>query len=124
MLMGVSKPPVHCWTVASIIHVHCNSLEPILTEENKWARFEMAMHFRDPVDLTEYQDMHDWIHLDEKWFFLSQEREIYILLPEEKNQSIASNSKSHITKVMFLCTVARRQYNPCAKSWWDGKLHI
>ena len=26
----------------------------------------MAMQFRDPEDLTKYQDMHDQIHLDEK----------------------------------------------------------
>ena len=32
--------------------------------------------------------------------------------------------KLHITKVMFLCPVARPQYYPCVKSWWDGKLGI
>ena len=37
---------------------------------------------------------------------------------------ITINHKSHITKVMFLCAVVRPQYNPCAKSWWDGKLGI
>ena len=64
--MKVSKPTVHCWIVASMIHVHCNSLQPLLTEENKWARLEMALYFRDPDDPTKYQDMHDWIHVDEK----------------------------------------------------------
>ena len=33
--MGVSKTTLHCWIVASMIRVHCNSLTPILTEENK-----------------------------------------------------------------------------------------
>ena len=33
--MGVSKTTVHRWIVASMIRVHCNSLKPILTEENK-----------------------------------------------------------------------------------------
>ena len=36
----------------------------------------MAMYFRDPKDLTKYQDMHDWIHLVEKWFFLTWEKEM------------------------------------------------
>ena len=85
--MGVSKTAVHHWIVASTIHVHCNSLKPILTEENKWARVEMAMHFRDPEDPTNYQDMHDQIHLDEKWFFLMQEKVRYLLLLEEKTQN-------------------------------------
>ena len=61
---------------ASTICAHCDSLKSILTEENKWARVEMALHFRDPEDPTKYQDMCDWIHLDEKWFFLTWEKEI------------------------------------------------
>ena len=64
--MGVSKTTVHHWIVASTIHVHYNSFKPILTEENKWVRLEIALHFWDHEDPTKYQDMHDWIHLDEK----------------------------------------------------------
>ena len=122
--MGVSKTTVYRWIVASTICVHYNSLKPILTEENQWARVEMAMDFRDPEDPMKYQDMHDLIYLDEKWFFLSQEKERYLLLPEEKNPKHCIKHKSHITKAMFLCAVARPQYNPCAKFWWDGKLGI
>ena len=104
--MGVSKTTVHPWIVGSTIHVHCNSLKPVLTEENKVARLLMALHFRDPVDLTKYHDMLDWIQLDEKWFFLTQKKESYLLLPEEKNPKHCIKDKSHITKVMFLCAVA------------------
>ena len=39
------------------------------------ARVEMALHFRDHVDPTKYQDMCDRIHVDERCFFLSQEKE-------------------------------------------------
>ena len=35
---GGVKTTVHHWIVASTICVHCNSLKPILTEENKLAR--------------------------------------------------------------------------------------
>ena len=68
--------------------------------------------------------MMDCIHVDEKWFFLSQQRERYLLLPEEKNPKRCVKSKSHITKVMFLCAVARPCFNPSANSWWAGKLGI
>ena len=47
-LMGVLKTTVQCWIVASTIHVHSNSLKPILTEENKLARLLMANHIWDP----------------------------------------------------------------------------
>ena len=36
--MGVSKTTVHCWIVALTIRFHCNSLKPILKEENQVAR--------------------------------------------------------------------------------------
>ena len=65
MSMGVSKTTVHHWIVASMIHVHCNSLKTILTEDNKWAGFEMALSFRDPANLGKYQDLRDRIHVDE-----------------------------------------------------------
>ena len=124
MLMGVSETTVHHWIVASTICVHCNSLKPILMEENKWARLEMALHFLDPEDPTKYQDMRDRVHLDEKWLFLTWEKERYLLLPEEKEPTHCVKHKSHITKVMFLYAVARPHLNPCAKCWWDGKLGI
>ena len=124
MSVGVSKTTVHHWIVGLTIHVHCNSLKPVLTEENKVERLLMALHFRDPVDLTKYHDMLDQIHLDEKWFFLTQKKERYLLLPEEKTPKCCIKHKSHITKVMFLCAVVHPRFNPSANSWWDRKLGI
>ena len=122
--MGVLKTTVQCWIVASIIHVHSNLLKPILTEENKLARLLMANHFQDPQDPSKYQDMCDCIHLDEKWFFLTREKECYLLVLDEKNPKHCIKHRSHIMKVMFLCTVVRPHFNTSANSWWDGKLGI
>ena len=122
--MGVSKTTVQHWIVDSTIRVHSNSLKPILTEENKLAKLLMANHFRDPQDPSKFQDMCDWIHLDEKWFFLTQEKERYLLVSDEKNPKHCVKHKSHITKGMFLCTVARPCFSMSANSWWDGKLGI
>ena len=57
-------------------------------------------------------------------FFLTWEKERYLLLPDEKNPKWCIKHKSHITKVMFLCAIARLHYDPCAKYFWDGKLGI
>ena len=122
--LGVSKTTVQRWIVDSTIQVHCNSLKPVLTEENKVARLIMVLEARDPQDPSKFLDMMDRIHVDEKWFFLSRQRERYLLLPEEKNPKRSIKSKSHITKVMFLCAVACPRFNPSANSWWDGKLGI
>ena len=44
--------------------------------------------------------------------------------PRGENPKWCVKHKLHIAKVMFLCAAARPQYNPCAKTWWDGKLGI
>ena len=93
-------------------------------EENKVAWLVMALDSWDPQDPMKFCDMMDCIHLDEKWFFLSRQKERYLLLPEEKNPKQCVKSKLHITKVMFLCAVAHPHFNPSANSWWDGKLRI
>ena len=106
MSLGVSKTMVDHWIVDSTRRVHSNSLKPVLTEENKVAWLIMALDSRDPQDPMKFLDMMDHIHVDEKWFFLSRQKERYLLLPEEKNPKWCVKSKLHITKVMFLCTVA------------------
>ena len=62
--------------------------------------------------------------MDEKWFFLTREKERYLLHREKKNAKHCVKHKSHITKVVLLCAVARPHSNPCSNSWWDGKLGI
>ena len=103
--MGVSKTMVHHWIVDLTIGIHSNSLKPVLTEENKVAQLFMTLDSRDPQDPTKFLDMMDQIHVDEKWFFLSQQKERYLLLLEEKNPKWCIKSKLHITKVMFLCAI-------------------
>ena len=70
--LGVSKTTVQRWIVDSTIRVRCNSLKPVLTEENKVARLIMALESRDPNDPSKFLDMMDHVHVDEKWFFLSR----------------------------------------------------
>ena len=84
-LMGVSKTMVHHWIVDLTIRIHSNSLKPVLTEENNVAQLFMAFDSWDPQDPMKFLDMMDQIHVDEKWFFLSQQKERYLLLPEEKS---------------------------------------
>ena len=88
------------------------------------AQLFMALDSQDPQDPTKSLDMMDQIHVDEKWFFLSWQKERYLLLPDKKNPKQCVKSKSHKTKVMFLCAIAHPRFNPCANSWWDGKLGI
>ena len=93
-------------------------------EKNKVAWLVMALDSQDPQDPMKFLDMMDCIHVDEKWFFLSWQKERYLLVLEEKNPKQCMKSKLHITKVMFLCAITHPHFNPSANSWWDGKLGI
>ena len=120
--MGVSKTTVQHWIVPSTIRVHSNSLKPILTEENKLARLLMAtisgihripLSFR--ICVIRFIWMRNGSSLPEKRSATSLSR---------MNPKRCVKHKSHITKVMFLCAVARLRFNTSANSWWDGKLGI
>ena len=108
--------------VASTICVLCSSLKPFLAEENIWARVEMALCFRDLENPTKYQGMHDRIHLDEKWFFLTQEKERYLLLLKRKPKMVHKPQMPYHKGNVLVCCCKYSIYNPCVPSWWDGKL--
>ena len=52
----MSKTTVQRWIVDLTIRVHCNSLKPVLTEENKVARLIMALESRDEEFREAIQD--------------------------------------------------------------------
>ncbi|RHY87098.1 hypothetical protein DYB35_013778 [Aphanomyces astaci] len=52
-------------------------------------------------------DMQDVVHLDEKWFYMTKLRRRFLVWHDENIIPRQLQSKSHITKVMFLVAVAR-----------------
>lgn len=93
-----------------VIMPHTSALKPILTEENKLQRVLYAMERVQPSG-TAWKPVFNEIHVDEKWFFLSQDNFRYYISAQEKEQNKIRTSrtkhKRHILKVMFLCAVAR-----------------
>ncbi|KAL7578224.1 hypothetical protein ACA910_012647 [Epithemia clementina (nom. ined.)] len=103
---------------------HTSSVKPTLTEENKVARIMYCLEIRHPIDINRYQDMMNIIHVDEKWFFLTRVKEQFYLADDEDLPTRSVKHKSHITKVQFLCAVARPRFDNTTISWFDGKLGI
>ena len=94
---------------------HTSALKPTLTPSNELSRFLYAL---DQVDTStinlrsgpKFKDMMDRVHIDEKWFFLCNEGERYILVSDEEAPKRFVKHKSHVTKVMFLVAQARPRY--------------
>jgi hypothetical protein len=68
--------------------------------------------------------MEDEIHVDEKWFYLTESTARFIMVDDEDDPHRALKSKATKEKVMFLSAVAKPRYDPHRKAMWDGKLGL
>ena len=106
-----------------IIYRHSNAIKPHLTPEHEVAR---VLYGREKLNISdkEYDDFLNSIHVDEKWFFLTEEDWKVYLTPGEKQPRRTTSHKSHILKIMFLCAVARPRFNAAGECIFDGKIGI
>jgi hypothetical protein len=65
------------------------------------------------------------IHIDEKWFYMTQtDGKYYLALDEEEPLWTCKNKRLFISKIIFLATIARPCWDPIREEMWDGKLGI
>ena len=65
-----------------------------------------------------YDGFYQHVHVDEKWFFLTEQQMQMYLAPSEEAPLRVSQKKDHVVKVMFLAAVAR----PRCDENFDGKI--
>ncbi|ETV66232.1 hypothetical protein H257_17274 [Aphanomyces astaci] len=117
---GISYGTLHRYLKRGVFRAHSNAIRPMLTDANKYSRLKFALNFMAPgQDMCE---MLDYVHLDEKWFYLTLVNRKFYLVPGEKPPKRKCKSKRFITKVMFLTAVARPRLNEDTGVWWDGKI--
>ena len=68
--------------------------------------------------------MEDLIHIDEKWFYLMKDGQCFIIAADEAEPYWHVQHKSFLTKIMFLCVVARPRYDTNKNAWFNGKIGI
>lgn len=66
----------------------------------------------------------DFVHIDEKWFYLSKKSQRVYLEKNEKGKYRLAKSSKFIPKVMFTAAVARPRFNAQNVCIFDGKLGI
>jgi hypothetical protein len=111
---------------AGAVKLHTANTKPILTDQNKAQRVEFCKgHIGLLNHRYTFHDMLDTVHVDEKWFFLNKPTVKCYMAPDEEEPKRASKSKRFPTRVMFLCAVARPQWDTArANRFFDGKLGI
>ena len=68
--------------------------------------------------------MEDLIHVNKKWFYLTKDGQCFIIVADEAEPYRHVQHKSFLTKIMFLCAVARARYYTNKNAWFDGKIGI
>ena len=89
--------------------------KPILTEQHREKRKAFACELMsDGTDFTDYVD------IDEKWFYVWDNKRRLKILPGYEARRMPVHSKKHIQKVMFLSAIAR----PRPEHGFDGLVGI
>ncbi|CAM9715231.1 unnamed protein product [Discosporangium mesarthrocarpum] len=107
---------------------HKRWVKPVLSDKQKRDRVGFAlsdMHRKGGTGVV-VDDMYDWVHVDEKWFYVMKDgRGIYLHPEEGAPEPPRVQNKRFITKVMFLAAVARPRPRMISDGvWFDFKIGI
>jgi hypothetical protein len=124
--LGISKTTIHrIYRNDKVIIKHTNNIKPSLTDQNKFFRvmycFDKVNGIRENGNNYFYSSHFD-VHLDEKWFFITQTQQKMYLVEGEEGPERSVRNKAHIIKVMFLCAVARPRFDSNGVCTFDGKI--
>ena len=82
---NIPKSNVHWWLhMEGGLKPHSSALNPVLTEQNKYSWLLFALDMVNPSDTTKFQDMYNFIHVDEKWFYLPRDKHQFLLVDGER----------------------------------------
>jgi len=123
--LGISASTICRKVPEGIFRAHSSPLTPYLTEANKVGRFLYALERVREVDgRLFFHDAYDEVHVDEKWFNVTQMNKRMYLTPRENDPKRMVKHKSHIMKVMFLAAAARPRFDDDGNCTFDGKIGI
>ncbi|XP_074298727.1 uncharacterized protein LOC141629652 [Silene latifolia] len=133
---GVSVGTVHSWVKEGLLKRHSSPLHPKLGELHKDQRLlyslkslvvkQVLEEFLDlnnvPVTEIIFNEMSNVIHMDEKWFYITEDNETVYVVEGEELPHRCYQSKRYITKVMFMCAVSRPISGEDGECIFDGKI--
>lgn len=125
--LGVSKSTVGRWVQDKQIKPHTNAIHPELTPRNKLQRVKYALYSMvhdNNTKVVKFSGMHNVIHIDEKWFYMTRATQRMYKLPEEVAPYRSCKNKKYIIKIMFMCAVSRPVYDSEGQLIFDGKIGL
>lgn len=125
--LNVSTSTLHRALKQGKLRRHSNTLKPILKDENKKGRLRFCVSIIDANSLPNqprFIDMHNIVHIDEKWFYTTSKTRRFYMLPDEQDPLRTVQNKNAIEKVMFLTALARPRYDAEGNCTFDGKIGV
>ena len=122
--MGLFASTIHRAIKDGRIKKHSNAIKPFLTDENQIERLRFCLKMLNPDNQSEFQDMMDQVHIDEKWFYITEQTACFLLAPGEEPPHRTAKSKWFITKVIFMCAVAAPRHDTIKNRFFDNKLGV
>ncbi|XP_027076959.1 uncharacterized protein [Coffea arabica] len=125
--LDVSKSSLHRRIKEESLRPHSNPVKPYLSTDSKKARLQFCLSMISEGTLASkfsFDNMHDRIHIDEKWFYMSKTSQRYYLHPLEHEPYRTCKSKRFVPKLMFLAAVARPRYDITLNKQFNGKIGI
>ncbi|XP_045831165.1 uncharacterized protein LOC123922494 [Trifolium pratense] len=108
-----------------ILRRHSSPLKPYLKDDNKISRLRFCLSMLDENTILhdpQFKSMYNVIHIDEKWFNMTQKNKKYYLLANEDDPYRTCKNKNYITKVMFLVAMARPRFDDDNNETFSGKI--
>ncbi|XP_057786055.1 uncharacterized protein LOC131003557 [Salvia miltiorrhiza] len=125
--INCSKSTVGRWISRGLIKAHTSAIRPDLTAPNKLLRLKFsleAIEYDRILKVLQFKSMHNTVHIDEKWFYITKANHRFYLTPGEAEPHRTCKSKKFITKVMFMCAVCRPLIAEDGTVLFDGKIGI
>ncbi|XP_057808793.1 uncharacterized protein LOC131023265 [Salvia miltiorrhiza] len=115
------------WISKGLIRAHSSVIRPDLTAPNKLLRLQFSLEhivYDRICNVLKFKNMHNVVHVDEKWFYITKSNHKFYLTPAEIDPHCTCKSKKFIKKVMFVCAVCRPLFNEDGSVLFDGKIGI
>ncbi|XP_057811364.1 uncharacterized protein LOC131025581 [Salvia miltiorrhiza] len=125
--LGNSKSTVGRWVSAGLIRAHTSAIKPNLTAANKLLRMRFSLEALEVdrvLNKIKFKTMHNTVHIDEKWFYITKGAHRFYLAPEEVEPHRTCQSKKFIGKIMFICAASRPIFGDNGEVLFDGKIGI
>ena len=103
------------------------AIRPDLTAPDKLLRLRFSLEALELdrfLNTIKFRNMHNTVHIDEKWFYITKGAQRYYLAPGEVEPHRTCQNKRFISKIMFMCAVTRPLILENGEVLFDGKIGI